>query len=230
MINIPVDKLQDKTSIGFQLKAFDTRYSAHEADNLGAHRDDHYIFFVITEGTGSIIVDFEEKIVSSNQLYYILPEQIHHRIKANQAKGWFVAVDPSLLDPECWNVFEGWSGFQEPVNLTHQDVNDFDNLLNILNGKMQNQGLYKMKVLHSLLRAFIEMAAGTVNVEFDINASNSRSIELSRRFRRLLNHNTDTYKRPSDYASALYVSEPYLNECIKKTTGSPVSFWIKYKT
>jgi AraC family transcriptional activator of pobA len=127
MINIPVDKLQDKTSIGFQLKAFDTRNITHPADNLGAHRDDHYIFFVITEGTGSIIVDFEEKIVSSNQLYYILPEQIHYRIKTNKAKGWFVAVDPSLVDPECWTTFEGWSGFQEPINLTVQDIVDFDN-------------------------------------------------------------------------------------------------------
>jgi AraC family transcriptional activator of pobA len=38
-----------------------------------------------------------------------------------------------------------------------------------------------------------------------------------------------THKRPCDYADMLHVTEPYLNECLKKITGSPISFWIKYK-
>jgi hypothetical protein len=51
---------------------------------------------------------------------------------------------------------------------------------------MSNQTSDKIKVLHALLRAFIEMVAGTINVEFNLNTSSSRSIELSRKFRKLL--------------------------------------------
>src|SRR5205823_10412459 len=122
MSNIPVHKLQDKTNYGFLIKSFtgeDIDYKQSEL--LGAHRDDHYMFFIMLNGSGSAIVDFEEKMVSANQIYYILPEQIHYRIKTVKAQGWFVAVDPSLVDPECRDIFESWSGFQEPVTLTYHD-------------------------------------------------------------------------------------------------------------
>lgn len=36
--------------------------------DIGAHRDNHYIFFVLTEGSGAVTVDFEEKTVGPNQL------------------------------------------------------------------------------------------------------------------------------------------------------------------
>jgi hypothetical protein len=137
MLVIPVHKLHDKTDIGFELKPFIPEDDGQKrSDELGAHRDDHYIFFLITKGVGSAIVDFEEKIIVANQLYFILPEQIHYRIKTTEVKGWFIAVDPSLIDPVCRSAFESWSGFQDPVTLTPYDIGDMDQLLNITYSKM----------------------------------------------------------------------------------------------
>ena len=86
MNTFPVDKLQNKTQLGFQLKAFYPEDNGHyQTEDLGAHRDDHYIFFLVTKGTGTMMVDFEQKSVKQNQLYYILPEQVHYKIKSNKA-------------------------------------------------------------------------------------------------------------------------------------------------
>src|SRR5205823_12464166 len=85
------------------------------------------------------------------------------------------------------------------------------------------------KVLHALLRAFLEMAAGTVRVTYNVDMESSRSADLSRKFKRLLNDHIRSYKSASNYANMLCISESYLNECLKKVTGSSVSFWIKYK-
>ena len=229
---IPVHKLQDKTDLGFELKAFHTDDDKHKKfDDSVAHRDDHYIFFLITKGKGSMIVDFEEKTVGANQLYYILPEQIHYRIKTTKANGWFVAVYPSLIDTDCRHVFESWSGMRKPIKLSQHDISDYNNLLNVLfrKTKDKSKGEINIQVLHALLNAFLKMAADTIGVASDIDVKNSRPIELSEKFKRLLTEHIKTNKSPLQYAEMLHVSESYLNECVKKTTGSPVSFWIQYK-
>lgn len=232
MNSIPVHKLEHRTNQGFLLKSFtedeiDYKQSAH----LGAHRDDHYMFFIMLNGSGSAIVDFEEKTVRKHQLYYILPEQIHYRIKTVKANGWYLAVEPSLVEPACRNIFESWLGFQEPVTLTSNDLADFDKLLNIISGRITNPppGGANLKVLYSLLRSFFEMAAGAVRFSSDVDAVSTRPAELSMKFKKLLNENIRNYKSPADYANMLHISGAYLNESLKKITGSPVSFWIKYK-
>jgi AraC-like DNA-binding protein len=233
MKSIPVDRLQQKTDWGFQLKAFDAEEKGRQqAEYLGAHRDDHYIFFILLEGAGSIIVDFEEKTILSGQLYYLLPEQIHYRITTRRARGWFIATDPSLIDPVCRNLFESWAGGQDPVTLTPEETMDLDQLLQILNRQVEKslQQSISFQVCHSLLRSFFEMAASVVRLPAEAGKQSPRPVEIARRFKQLLGVNIRTYKSPSDYAGMLHISEAYLNESLKKVTGSPVSFWIKYKT
>jgi AraC-like DNA-binding protein len=36
-------------------------------------------------------------------------------------------------------------------------------------------------------------------------------------------------KSPSDYARALHISTPYLNECVRDVTGFPVSYHIQQR-
>jgi AraC-like DNA-binding protein len=233
MNSIPIHKLEDKTSQGFLLAPYTEREIDYkQSEDLGAHRDDHYIFFVVLKGSGTTVVDFTEKTVRANQLYYILPDQIHHRIKTKNGSGWFIAVDPSLIEAECQYVFEGWLGFQEPITLTPGDVADYDKLLGIIYRRIAHPPKtgVNLTVVHSLLRSFFEMAASAVRVASDFEANHSRPAEISMKFKKLLNEHIRTHKSPSDYANMLHISEPYLNESLKKITGSSVSFWIKYKT
>lgn len=231
MKRVPVHKLQDRSSLGFKLKSFSQeKTDRRQSADSGAHRDDHYIFFIMMEGSGAAIVDFEEKTVGPNQLYYILPEQIHHRIRSYNAKGWFIAADPALVDPECRNIIESWSGFQEPITLAPDEIKDYDLLLSILYHQTckQLQEADRLSLLHSLLRSFFEMAASTIRLYSKVEANNSRPAILSMQFKKLLNENIRAYKSPADYADMLHISEPYLNESLKKITGSTVSFWIKF--
>lgn len=229
MKRVPVSKLQDKSKLGFQLKpSAKEAATAQQSKAKGAHRDDHYIFFITLEGSGSTVVDFEEKIVGPNTLYYILPEQIHYRIITKKAKGWFLAADPALVDPACRDIIESWSGFQEPIVLSAGEIQDYDMLLGILYRKAYEQEA-NLSVLHSLLRSFFEMAACTIQIHSKAVSHNSRPAIISMQFKKLLNENIQQFKTPAAYAEMLHISEPYLNEALKKTTGSTVSFWIKYK-
>src|ERR1700749_4400561 len=100
MKDIPLHLLQDRTNLGLQIEYFDIGSSmADKAETLGAHRDDHYIFFVLEKGSGSLMIDFQEVELSGSSLYYVLPSQVHPRIRNAMAAGWFIAVDTALISP-----------------------------------------------------------------------------------------------------------------------------------
>ena len=99
MNSIPVDLLQNKTRTGLQIKTFQPGDAGH-AIKEAAHRNDHYIFFLLTGGSGTLKVDLEDVCVTAGQIFYILPSQVHSRIKAHHAAGWFLAIDTSLISPE----------------------------------------------------------------------------------------------------------------------------------
>ncbi len=230
MKSIPVDKLQNKTKAGLQIKVFgpgDEPLNNGEA--AGAHRDDHYIFFLLTNGSGMLKVDLKDIQLTAGQLYYILPSQIHYRIKADRAEGWFLAVDISLIPPDFRAVFENPPGIQVPCSLTPRELKQYSNLLDLLYDEYieRRNDKYYLQIVHMLVQSFLALAASIYDPVETTDNKHTRSADLARQFKKLLAAHSHTIKSPSDYASKLNVSLGYLNETIKKVTGSTVSYWIQ---
>lgn len=230
MKNIPIHLLKDRTNLGLQLKYY-KKGDPHEADmeTLGAHRDDHYIFFLLEQGTGSLVIDFNEIQLSAGMLYYVLPTQVHHRIRNEKADGWFVAVDTALIPPECRTVFESGLLLQQPYTLNPTQLAQCHNLLVLLLEKYKEDDTdpFYVMVLHALLQSFLAIAAGCYNGNADMNLKVSRPAQLTSQFKDLLLTELRSNKSPAEYAAILNVSESYLTEALKKTTGFPVSYWIQ---
>lgn len=55
----------------------------------------------------------------------------------------------------------------------------------------------------------------------------SRFEKVTTAFRKLLEKNYIKLKRPGQYAALLHISTPYLNDCIKGSTGYSVSYLIQ---
>ncbi|MDN5285023.1 MAG: transcriptional regulator, AraC family [Mucilaginibacter sp.] len=230
MKSIPVDKLQDQTSAGLQIKVFSLDDKPqNKTERPDAHRDDHYIFFLLTNGSGALKVDFQDIVLTAGQLYYVLPSQVHYRIKTDRAEGWFLAVDTSLIPADFRDVFERRLNLQGPRRPTDYELKQYLNLLGLLRNEfIERQGdKYYLPIIHTLVQSFLAMAASTYNSVETIENKHTRSVELARQFKNLLTAHSHTIKSPSAYASKLNVSSGYLNEAIKKVTGSTVSYWIQ---
>lgn len=230
MKDIPVHLLKDRTSTGLYLKHFKKgEIPADDLVTLGAHRDDHYIFFVLEEGSGSLMIDFNEVQLSGSLLYYVLPTQVHHRIRNEEAEGWFVAVDTSLIPPGCRNVFESSLLLQQPYTLDQAQLKQYRNLLTLLFEKYKEDDTspFYMAVIHALLQSFITIAAGCYNAYACADLKVARPAQLSSQFKNLLLTELRSTKSPAAYAAMLNVSESYLSEALKNTTGFPVSYWIQ---
>ena len=229
MKDIPVHRLQDRENSGLQIKQFfPGEIPDREIETLGAHRDDHYLFFVLEEGSASLMIDFHELPIGAPTIYYILPGQVHHRIRNEVAKGWFLAIDTLLIPPDYREVFESQLLLQQPFLLSAKQLEQCRALLYLIREKYQeeDQDAFYAPVLHSLLQSFIGIAACCYSQQSNSQQRISRPSQLTLQFKKLLTENIRTIKSPSAYASLLHVSESYLNESLKKITGFPVSYWI----
>jgi AraC family transcriptional activator of pobA len=196
---------------------------------LGAHRDDHYIFFVLEEGIASLMIDFYEIHLGTPTLYYVLPTQVHQRIRSEIAQGWFVAVDTALIPPAYRDVFENKLSLQQPFKLSAMELKQFNQLLCLLSEKYNesDEDPFYIPVVHSLLQSLVIMFAKCYDESPQGHLQVTRPVELAGQFKRLLTLQIRSVKSPSAYAGQLNVSESYLNEALKKITGFPVSYWIQ---
>jgi AraC family transcriptional activator of pobA len=229
MRSIPVDHLQDKTNTGLQVKAFKAYDESPNDQNYDVHRDDHYIFFVLKKGSGILKVNFQDVEVTAGNIYYVLPSQIHTRVKANHAEGWFLAVDPALIAADLRSVFESRLDLQFPCKISEYDLNQYDKLLSLLHTELiqRKRDQYYLAIIHSLAQTFLGMAASNYHDLDMIENKHRRSAEIVRNFKNLLSTNIKKLKKASDYAAMLNISAGHLNEVIKGITGSTVSFWIQ---
>lgn len=227
---IPVHILRERTDQGLLLKHFvrGIRYD-EQMTYTEAHRDDHYIFFLLGKGSASLMIDFNEMSLPQNCLYYVLPSQVHQPIRSIAADGWFVAVDTALVPAECRKVFEGNLLLQQPVCLEVAQTKQLNDLLILLQTKCEEEksGAFSQLALHSLLTSFLAMVAGFYERSLGLEIKTSRPAQITAQFRNLLSAEMHTLKSPAAFAARINVSESYLSEALKKTTGFPALYWIQ---
>jgi len=231
MKDIPVHQLKERATSGLEIERFLEGDMPKNDEPLGAHRDDHYIFFVMEGGSASLMIDFHEIEFQPADLYYVLPGQVHHRIENNGAYGWFIAIDTMLISPDYRSIFENQLLLQQPFRLNNIQARHCKSLLSLLYEKYQedDQGTFYLSVVHSLLQSFLGIAAACFSNTGNTRLLMSRPVQLAQQFKKLLVEHVRELKSPSAYAAKLHVSESYLNEALKKTTGFSVSYWIQHE-
>jgi len=232
MNNIPIHKLADRSNFGLEIKYSDSdEHMAKRLNVLGAHRDDHYIFFLMEGGQCNMMIDFTEVLISAPCVYYILPGQVHHGIDNKKPHGWFLAVDTSLVSQEFRSVFENQLLLQKPYMLNAAQMESCVNLVKLLHEHFINhtQSPFYTDILRSLLDTFIgKTACGYVDMSPG-GQKQGRPTQIAHSFKQQLSKHYKTEKRPSAYAEMLSISESYLNETLKKVTGFSVSYWITHE-
>ncbi|CAM3959507.1 transcriptional regulator, AraC family [Pedobacter westerhofensis] len=229
MAHIPVHILQDRTPDGLQIRYMDQKHMDKEADTMGLHRDDHYIFFLLEGGTASLMIDFNEVSMTGSVIYYILPGQVHYRIRPEAASGWFIAIDTALVSQECRKIFESQLILQQPYALNTVEQEQCSSLLRLLTEKYnaEDNNPFYMTIVQALLQSFLAIAAGYYSQSVGLNLKASRPAQITGQFKQLLNSELGKNKSPAAYASMLNITESYLSEALKKQTGFTASYWIQ---
>lgn len=193
------------------------------------HRNEHFLFIFQKNGSSKWMVDFKEMEIRERTVYFISPGQIHQHVMSDTGM-WVIAIDPGQLNEVYHLAFESYAATQPPVTIPAAKAEKLDNIISLLDEELNNAAdnvvrpYIRRGLTEVMLGMFAEEYAGVIAPD---EKHDARSITITRQFKALLFHSYKSMKRPSDYADALNISTPYLNEAVKTASGFTVSYWIQ---
>jgi AraC family transcriptional regulator, transcriptional activator of pobA len=195
----------------------------------GSERHDRHSFFVLEKGTVTIEIDFQKYKIKSPSFIYMHPNQVHRIIAFENVTVSSWAIDNENLNPEYLTLLEDITP-AKPLLLKKETFSLISEAVSlcIKFSERTNDKLY-----HSLLRNSCNALVGLVISQY-IERSKpvdnlSRLETVTKAFKGILEHDFTTIKQPTAYAKKLHISTPYLNECVKNTTGYSVSHHIQQR-
>ncbi len=194
-----------------------------------SERHDRHSFFLLEKGTVTLEIDFQKYKIKPLSLIYMHPDQVH-RILAFEnvtVSGW--AINNENLNPEYLKLLEDITP-AKPMLLKEETFLLISEAVSLCI-RFSERG--KDRLYHSLLKDSCNaLVALVISQYLELSKPGgkiSRFEMVAKTFRETLEHNFITVKRPTEYAKKLHISTPYLNECVKNTTGYSVSHHIQQR-
>jgi AraC family transcriptional regulator, transcriptional activator of pobA len=228
--HIPVNHFGDESgATGISIE----RLSFEDLPALGdweqPERHDRHSFFLLEKGSVTIEIDFERYHIKSPGAIYMHPDQVHRIIGFDNVTVTAWAITNETLKSEYLQLLEDISP-AAPVLLS---PDTFGLLLEATSLCIKIAERKKDVVYQSLLKDHVNALAGLIIATYIAQTKTAdkltRSELVTKAFRDDLAHHFTRLKRPSDYAEKLHLSTSYLNECVKITTGQPVSNHIQQR-
>ncbi|MGO1597429.1 MAG: AraC family transcriptional regulator [Sphingobacterium sp.] len=226
---IPINRMADRSDQGVLI----TRISVNELESYEeikqAHRDDFYLFCLQEEGTTSFEIDFQKCRVEGSSVIYIRPDQVHRIVAFKNATISIWIVKSEHIQPEYLKQLENIS----PIRSLPLGKEAFSMLSEAITFALKLSKRTDEKLYHSLLKDSCNLLVGLVAAHYLAESRSTSKIsrfeKFTRAFKAKLEDHFTTTKKPNDYAQFLHISAPYLNECVKNTTGHSVSYHIQQR-
>ena len=226
---IPVNEFGDESGIGISIDRFTFESLPDLGDWEQPERHDRHAFFLLEEGSVTIEIDFEVYQLQSPTAIYMHPDQVHRIIGFEGVTACALAVTSEVLNPHYLTLLEDVKS-AGPGKL---DTSAFKLLSESTSLCIQIAARAKNHLYKTLLKdqgnALIGLFIATLLEQNNPLDKSSRSALVTKAFRKELAHEFLKLKRPADYAEKLHLSPTYLNECVKNTTGKPVSYHIQQR-
>ncbi len=231
--SIPVNSMVEEPGTGIAIERISivinkaTVNSFKEANQ--SHRHYGHSFFLLESGTVKLEIDFKKYIIKPWSVIYIHPDQVHRTtaFKNVTVSSW--SINNENLNPEYLKLLEDITP-AKPLVLNKETFSIVSESVALCLKFYERKS---DKLYHSLLKDSCNVLVALVVSQYLEKAKPADKLSrfeiVTKAFRELLERNYTTVKRPAAYAQKLNISTPYLNECIKNTTGYPVSHHIQQR-
>ena len=225
--NIPIHYLnEDSTFDSEVLHLTPVSVRTKKLGDYDDHIDDCYTMILVTKGCGSADIDFHTVPMSQGQLGIIAPGQIHSNINIKECELWMLRMSPEMMDDDYRYQLDEYAMTGNPVMLPEETIVLLCEALEFLSKLMASMN--DRRPMKSVLFNMLNVVLGIITPRI-LNGQAKpplRSTEITVKFKQMLPKFVRRQKKPSFYANELCISEVYLNEVVKKTTGMTPSGWI----
>lgn len=201
---------------------------AETIGKLGTHRDDFYIFFVLTKGKVIMKCDMIDLKINAQSIVIIKPLQIHSpQFISPDAVGYYISVAPFLIPNNCANVFQNLKISDQVNKIDKFQKKDLLETVSLLHRSFENLNSNKTSIVNGLFNAlvyrFVNMYSESNNAASELK--NQSSLIYSN-FKKLIS-NTTFLESPSFFAKKLNITTSHLNYCVNISTGKSVTYWLQ---
>ncbi len=197
------------------------------------HRHSFFHLLFFTNGKGTHSIDFNSFVIQKNQIYFMIPGQVHTWEFEGQMEGYVVNFSAAffrsfLLRPDYLDTFSFFSGnTQESVlNLSDETAQTVTGIFEELLLQAAGQKALRWDMIRVLLlRIFILLDQHT-HSEHAVQAPDY-NYALLKNFQKLIEKNFTTLKLPMEYAALLYITPNHLNALCKDHTGMSAGEMIR---
>lgn len=203
-----------------------SEYSANYKHLHSPHRHAFYHVVFFTEGKGQHTIDFETFVVKSNQIYFMVPGQVHSWDFEGIAEGYIINFSPSfyqsfLLRPDFLDQFYffGANAHESVIDVPKAEQQKIIDLFeNILQESVSQRKMNMDMIRILLLQIFLKIDRLNENKE-QLSTENNYNYTLLSNFKKLIELNYTKLKLPKEYAALLYITPNHLNALCQDVLG-----------
>ena len=223
----PGNVLQDMLMPEIDISHF-TNVEAANPVNL-PHRDADYVFLFQKLGYLNLMVDDNLIEMKDRSVFFILPGQLRYHV-VSKTDTWVLAVNASFLQEALRLKLNDHYYRNQAVSISKKKAERFTQCMSFLAEELLDPNYKLCKT--AVRKGLTDVITGMITEEYAIATSmlqgeHSRFSEITREFKELLLNNFKKMRKPGEYADALSLSVPYLNQVIKSSTGFTVTYWIQ---
>lgn len=194
-----------------------------------SHRDDYHLFFLQEKGTTLVEIDFQKHKIKPSSLIYIHPNQVHRMRAVENGTVSVWIINNENLNPEYLKLLEDLTPVK-PLSLKEETFSIISEAVSLCI-KLSERN--HEKLYHSFLKDSCNALVALVTSQYLEQSKSTNKLSrfeiITKAFKSALERDFITAKRPTEYAQKLNISTPYLNECVKNTTGYSVSHHIQQR-
>lgn len=198
-----------------------------------AHKHSFYHLVYFTKGAGTQTIDFENFPVKPNQIYFMVPGQVHSWAFEGEVDGYIINFSTTffqsfLLKANYLEDLPFFSGITKDavIDIPQQLQDKVTNLFEELMAENETINPLALDMVKSLmLQLFILIARLNANVEETV--APSYNYTLLRSFQKLIEKNYMHLRLPKQYAELLYITPNHLNALCNDVLGIPAGEVIR---
>lgn len=195
---------------------------------MDSHRDDYYIFAVITGGECMIDIDFHRCRFTRGEMICLCPGQVHRVSATDNIRGIGIAVDSTLIDDDTRRIIDLYSLDYRPAAISDMQRDTLERILDIIDLRQQpGSGCRSTAIVRRLAQAAAGIVAEVIADNDATSAAPSSRNRIVAAFNDLVRQQMRRNRRPSYYADRLNISPVYLNQLVKAATGMNTSDYIR---
>lgn len=225
--NIPIHYLKEDSAFDAEVVHLTPRSERwNKLNGFDAHIDDCFTVIVVSKGWGTTDIDFRTVSLSEGQLGIIAPGQVHSNICVNECEAWMLRISPDMMDNDYRHLIDEYSMTGDAVALADDTMKTLCDAMELLKRliTLMRDAMPMKCVVFNMLNVILGIITPTMLTRQ--SKPLLRTTEIAVRFKRMLPQFVKRQKSPSFYANELCISEVYLNEAVKKSTGKTPSEWI----